>query len=139
MNMTFFRKLQASWQKNRSLVCVGLDPDIRRIPNPLKSERQPLLAFNRAIIDATADLVCAFKPQAAYYQAIGAEEELSQTIAYIRERYPQIPEILDAKRGDIGPTATQYAREVFDRYQADAVTVNPYMGSDTLQSTAVQL
>ena len=133
MNMTFIQKLQASWQKNRSLVCVGLDPDIRKIPSPLKNERQPLLAFNRAIIDATADLVCAFKPQAAYYQAIGAEDELRETIAYIREKYPQVPVILDAKRGDIGPTATQYAREVFDRYQADAVTVNPYMGSDTLQ------
>ena len=131
--MTFIEKLQASWQTSRSLVCVGLDPEVTKLPDCVRGEPKPLLAFNRAIIDATADLVCAFKPQAAYYHAVGAEDELAQTIAYIRKQYPQVPVILDAKRGDIGPTADQYVREAFDRYDADAVTVNPYMGGDTLQ------
>jgi orotidine-5'-phosphate decarboxylase len=130
--MTFVEKLVLSWKKNDSLVCVGLDPDLEKIPVHLRSGDNPLFEFNRAIVDQTADLVCAFKPQAAYYSACGAERDLELTIAYIHEAYPGIPVILDAKRGDIGATAEMYAREAFDRYGADAVTVNPYMGGDTL-------
>jgi orotidine-5'-phosphate decarboxylase len=131
--MNFLRAVASAWQKNNSLLCVGLDPDSTKIPSRLRTHKTPLYAFNRAIIDATADLVCAFKPQIAYYAAARAEAELEQTIAYCHERYPGIPVILDAKRGDIGATAEQYAHEAFDRYQADAVTVNPYLGSDTLK------
>jgi len=120
------------WQRNASLLCVGLDPDLELIPPHLKREDYPLFSFNRAIIDATAEHVCAFKPQIAYYAASGSEKDLEMTIDYIHGAYPGIPVILDAKRGDIGATAAMYAREVFDRYKADAVTVNPYMGYDTL-------
>lgn len=131
--MNFMRAIEAAWQSNDSLVCVGLDPDLSKIPDPLQNQATPLFAFNKAIIDATADLVCAYKPQIAYYAASRAERDLELTIDYIHRNYPQIPVILDAKRGDIGPTAEKYAIEAFDRYQADAITVNPYMGSDTLQ------
>lgn len=131
--MTFIEKLKNAWAQQQSLVCVGLDPSLVRIPSHLHNEPQPILAFNKAIIDATAEYACAFKPQIAYYAAANAEAELEQTIAYIHEKYPNIPVILDAKRGDIGATAEQYASEAFDRYKGDAVTVNPYMGGDTLQ------
>ena len=131
--MNFIKAVESAWQKNNTLLCVGLDPDSTKIPSRLRSHKNPLFAFNQAIIDATADLVCAFKPQIAYYAAARAEVELELTIAYIHERYPGIPVILDAKRGDIGATAEQYAQEAFDRYQADAVTVNPYLGGDTLK------
>lgn len=130
--MTFMDQLRAAWERNNSLVCVGLDPDPERIPKHLRSADTPLFDFNRAIVDRTADLVCAFKPQMAYYAACGAERELELTIAHIHQAHPGIPVILDAKRGDIGSTAEMYAREAFDRYGADAVTVNPYMGGDTL-------
>lgn len=131
--MTFIETIKAAWRKNDSLVCVGLDTDPAKIPAHLRTLEKPVRAFNQAIVDATADLVCAYKPQIAYYAACGAEEELAETIAYIHEKYPSIPVILDAKRGDIGATAEMYAKEVFDRYGADAVTVNPYMGGDTLK------
>ena len=131
--MNFIQAVESAWKKNNTLLCVGLDPDRVKIPARLKKHATPLFAFNQAIIDATADLVCAFKPQIAYYAAARAEVELELTIAYIHERYPGIPVILDAKRGDIGATAEQYAQEAFDRYQADAVTVNPYLGGDTLK------
>jgi orotidine-5'-phosphate decarboxylase len=130
--MTFMDKLRGAWRKRNSLLCVGLDPDVRRMPHALRAAPRPLFAFNRAIIDATADCVCAYKPQVAYYAARGAEGELEQTLAYLRDRHPDIPVILDAKRGDIGATAEQYAAEAFDRYGADAVTVNPYLGGDAL-------
>ncbi|HET7570071.1 MAG TPA: orotidine-5'-phosphate decarboxylase [Gammaproteobacteria bacterium] len=131
--MTFIEQLEQAWARKNSLVCVGLDPALERIPAQIRHQPQPIFAFNKAIIDATAEYACAFKPQIAYYAAASAEAELEQTIAYIHERYPDTPVILDAKRGDIGATATMYAREAFDRYGADAVTVNPYMGGDTLQ------
>ena len=131
--MTFINQLQTIWKKNNSLVCVGLDTDRKKMPQHLASQAQPILAFNQAIIDATADLVCAYKPQIAYYSAQSAETELKETIQYIHRNYPDIPVILDAKRGDIGSTAEMYAQEVFERYQADAVTVNPYLGGDTLK------
>lgn len=131
--MTFIEKLQQAWATRNSLLCVGLDPAVERIPAHLRDNEMPLFAFNKAIIDATAEFACAFKPQIAYYAGVGAETELERTIAYIHETQPNLPVILDAKRGDIGATAEQYANEAFDRYKADAVTVNPYMGGDTLQ------
>ena len=130
--MTFNRKLERAWTRAQSLVCVGLDPDLRRLPAGLAPDAAGVLAFHRAIVDATCDLVCAYKPQVAYFAAAGLEDALAATIDYIRERAPEVPVILDAKRGDIGSTAEQYAREAFERYGADAVTVNPYMGGDTL-------
>ncbi len=129
----FYKKLTDCWQRQDSLLCVGLDPDVDRLPATIRKEKQPLYKFNKEIIDATAQWVCAYKPQVAYYSAIGAETQLEKTIHYIRSEYPDIPVILDAKRGDIGATARMYAREAFERYQADAVTVNPYMGGDTLE------
>ncbi len=129
----FYKKLTDSWQQQNSLLCVGLDPDIDRLPDAIKKEKQPLYKFNKEIIDATASWVCAYKPQVAYYSAVAAEVELEKTIRYIRAQYPDILVILDAKRGDIGTTARMYAKEAFERYQADAVTVNPYMGGDTLE------
>lgn len=130
--MTFIEQISSGWRKNDSLLCVGLDPDVGKIPAHLRSAKAPLFEFNRAIIDQTADLVCAFKPQVAYYSASGSERDLELTVAYIHDNYPQVPVILDAKRGDIGATAEMYVRESFDRFGVDAVTVNPYMGTDTL-------
>lgn len=131
--MNFIAKLESAQQKNNSLLCVGLDPDSERLPQSCRRSDTPFLNFNRALIEATADLVCAYKPQIAHYAAVGAEAELLATISYIRENHPDIPVILDAKRGDIGSTAEKYALEAFARYQADAVTVNPYLGGDSLE------
>lgn len=129
---TFYDKLALRWRKSNSLVCVGLDPDIRKLPDTLKGAKYPLFTFNRQIIDSTHEHVCCYKPQIAYYAARGAEDELEMTFEYLNKHYPDIPHILDAKRGDIGSTAVMYAMEAFDRYGADAVTVNPYLGGDTL-------
>lgn len=129
---TFREQLEASWDANDSLLCVGLDPDLERLPAHLLRQPQPIFAFNRAIVEATADLVCAYKPQIAHYSAVGAERELELTIEYIHRHHPDIPVILDAKRGDIGTTAAMYARELFERYDADGATVNPYLGYDAL-------
>jgi len=115
-----------------SLLCVGLDPDPLRIPRHLTDRSDAIFEFCRAIVDATADLVCAFKPQIAYFAAQRAEEQLEALIAHIHQAHPGVPVILDAKRGDIGPTAIQYAREAFERYRADAVTLSPYMGRDSI-------
>jgi orotidine-5'-phosphate decarboxylase len=131
--MTFIAKLSKAWSANNSLLCVGLDPDLARLPPALQQQKDGIATFCKAIVDATADLACSFKPQIAYFAALGAEDQLEQVCAYIRERYPHIPLILDAKRGDIGATAHQYAREAYDRYGADAVTVNPYMGFDSVE------
>ena len=131
--MGFLDRVEAAMQRNNSLLCVGLDPSPGRLPAQVQGLATPIFAFNKAIIDATADLVCAYKPQAAYYHACAAEDQLAMTIDYIRSQYPHIPVILDAKRGDIGSTASEYAVEAFERYQADAVTVNPYMGVDTIE------
>ena len=130
--MNFINKLSAAWTANNSLLCVGLDPDLAKLPAQLRDAPDGITTFCTRIIDATADLVCAFKPQIAYFGALGAEKQLEDICRYVRENYPHIPLILDAKRGDIGATATQYAREAFERYGADAVTVNPYMGEDSL-------
>lgn len=130
--MNFLEKVRRSWQSQNSLVCVGLDPHPAKLPSVL-SGKDALFEFNRQIIDGTAQWACAFKPQIAYYSAVAAENQLEKTIQYIKSEHPHIPVILDAKRGDIGATAEMYAKEAFDRYQADAVTVNPYMGGDTLE------
>ena len=131
--MTFINKLNAAWAANDSLLCVGLDPDMGRLPAQFQSAPDGIYQFCTAIIDATADLACAFKPQIAYFAALGAEGQLERICAYLRDKYPHIPLILDSKRGDIGATAKQYAREAYDRYGADAVTVSPYMGSDSVE------
>ena len=130
--MLFTDKLSDRTRAVDSMLCVGLDPDFARIPEHLKGEEDPVWAFCRAIVDATAPFVCAFKPQIAYFAAMSAEKTLERVIAYIHEKHPDIPVILDAKRGDIGSTARQYAKEAFVRYKADAVTVSPYMGYDTI-------
>jgi orotidine-5'-phosphate decarboxylase len=130
---SFMAKLAGAWQRNDSLLCVGLDPEIERFPAEVLREASPIFQFNRAIIDATADLVCAFKPQFAHYAAYEAEDQLERTIEYIHRTHPQVPVILDAKRGDVGNTAERYAIEAFERYGADAVTVNPYLGGDALE------
>ena len=130
--MTFAERLARAQQTSGSLVCVGLDPDPAKLPKDLEGV-QPLHAFDRRIVDATADIAAAYKPQIAFYSALGAEAELVASIRYIRERAPAALVILDAKRGDIGNTAEAYAREAFDRYGADAVTVNPYMGEDSVR------
>jgi orotidine-5'-phosphate decarboxylase len=131
--MTFMQKLDRIWQKNNSLVCVGLDPDLHKLPACLTGKPDAIFQFNKGIIDATHDLVCCYKPQAAYYAAFSADDQLKMTIDYIRATYPEVPVILDVKRGDIGSTAEMYAREAFERYNADALTVNPYMGTDNLK------
>ena len=128
----FVQKLEAAWRSNNSLLCVGLDPDLKRLPAHLGQRSAAIAEFCRAIVDATADLVCAFKPQIAYFHAERAEDQLEDLITYIHDRYPQVPVILDAKRGDIGSTAEQYAREAFERYRADAVTVSPFLGHDSI-------
>ena len=130
--MPFKQKLEAAWRSSGSMVCVGLDPQFDRLPRSIQSLDKPFWEFNRRIIDATVDHVCCYKPQFAYYAAENRLDELYETIAYIRKVASQRIVILDAKRGDIGSTADQYAREAFEVYQADAVTVNPYMGGDTL-------
>ncbi|MFH0784713.1 MAG: orotidine-5'-phosphate decarboxylase [Pseudomonadota bacterium] len=131
--MSFIKKLKKAWKKCNSLVCVGLDPDLARFPNHIDKNIESIFTFNREIIDATHDLVCAYKPQIAYFSAISAEKQLEKTISYIKSNYPHIPVILDAKRGDIGSTAEMYATEAFSRYNVDAVTVNPYMGYDSAE------
>ena len=130
--VTFIDKLSAAWAANDSLLCVGLDPDIAKFPPHLKQQPDAIYAFCKAIIDATADTACAFKPQIAYFAALRAEDQLEAICDYLRKTYPRIPIVLDAKRGDIGVTAEQYAREAYERYGADAVTVNPYMGFDSV-------
>jgi orotidine-5'-phosphate decarboxylase len=129
----FMATLKEAWAAHDSLVCVGLDPEIERFPKHIAAEPSPIFQFNKAIIDATHDLVCAYKPQFAHYAAYEAEDQLERTIEYVHRTYPAVPVILDAKRGDIGSTAERYAIEAFERYAADAVTVNPYLGSDALE------
>ena len=131
--MTFTEQLAAAWQNNDSLLCVGLDPDPAKFPAHLKGRDDAIFEFCKTIVDATADLVCSFKPQIAYFAARRAEDQLEALIAHIHEKHPGIPVILDAKRGDIGSTAEQYAVEAFERFRADAVTVNPYMGRDSVE------
>ncbi|MFU2487095.1 orotidine-5'-phosphate decarboxylase [Thauera sp. WH-1] len=130
--MHFMTALEAAWQQRNSLLCVGLDPDPARFPAHLQGRPGAIFTFCKAIIDATADLVCCFKPQIAYFAAHRAEDQLEALIAHIHAAHPDTPVILDAKRGDIGSTAEQYAIEAFERFKADAITVNPYMGRDSV-------
>ena len=131
--MNFTDKLRAAEAKNDSMLCVGLDPEPSRFPAGWKGDSNRIFDFCVGIVDATKDLVIAFKPQIAYFAACRAEAQLEKLIEHIRRVAPDVPVILDAKRGDIGATAEQYAREVFDRYQADAVTLSPFMGFDSIE------
>ena len=131
--MTFLDQLRAAERQNASLLCVGLDPEPARFPERYKGDASKIYDFCAAIVDATADLVIAFKPQIAYFAAHRAEAQLEQLMAHMRRAAPQVPIILDAKRGDIGSTAEQYAKEAFERYGADAITLSPFMGFDSLQ------
>jgi len=131
--LSFRLSLRQRWRECESFLCVGLDPDPRRIPEHLGKGPDSLLAFCQAIVAATADQACAFKPQIAYFAAAGAEAVLQELIGWIHREHPGIPVILDAKRGDIGSTAEQYAVEAFGRYGADALTVNPFMGLDSIE------
>ena len=133
MARTFQDRLHDSWVRSDSALCVGLDPRSDRLPSACRSEAKPFLAFCRQVVDATADLVCAFKPQYACFGATGAFDELRTLIAYIHENHPDVPVILDAKRGDIGDTSALYAKELFDVFDADAATVNPYLGWDAVE------
>ncbi len=128
----FIQQLRQRWTDADTLLCVGLDPERGRIPAPVAARPAALLDFCCAIVDATAPLVCAFKPQIAYFAALGAEDQLRNLIDYVHRHHPGIPVILDAKRGDIGNTARLYAEEAFERFDADAVTVNPYLGPESL-------
>ena len=131
--MSFYQRLNAAWDRSGSMLCVGLDPDVSRFPTSMRGSVDAIEEFCKAIVDATGDLVCAFKPQIAYFAAVGAEKQLENICEYIRVKFPDVVLILDAKRGDIGDTAALYAREAFSRYGADAVTVNPYLGTDSLE------
>ena len=131
--MSFYKRLNAAWDRSGSMLCVGLDPDVARFPTAMRGSVNAIEEFCKAIVDATGDLVCAFKPQIAYFAAVGAEKQLENVCDYIRAKFPDVVLILDAKRGDIGDTAALYAREAFSRYGADAVTVNPYLGTDSLE------
>jgi orotidine-5'-phosphate decarboxylase len=131
--MKFLDQLRAAESHNASMLCVGLDPEPAKFPGNLQGQASKIYDFCAAIVDATADLAMAFKPQIAYFAAHRAEPQLEQLIAHIRRTAPNVPVILDAKRGDIGSTAVQYAIEAFERYGADAVTLSPYMGFDSVQ------
>ena len=130
--MNFIAQLNAAWHDRNSLLCVGLDPDPARSTSHSKYKPEAIFEFCRSIVDATADLVCCFKPQIAYFAAHRAEDQLEALIHHIHTQHPATPVILDAKRGDIGSTAEQYAVEAFERFKADEVTVNPYMGRDSV-------
>jgi orotidine-5'-phosphate decarboxylase len=131
--MTFLDMLHTAGQRNASMLCVGLDPDPERFPGAWRGDASKIADFCNRIVDATADLAIAFKPQIAYFAAHRAEDQLERIVAHIRRVAPHVPIILDAKRGDIGSTAEQYAVEAFERYQADAVTLSPFMGFDSVQ------
>ncbi|MFN3809858.1 MAG: orotidine-5'-phosphate decarboxylase [Roseateles asaccharophilus] len=131
--MNFIQQLSKAEQLNDSMLCVGLDPEPGKFPGAWKGDAGRIYDFCAAIVDATKDLVSAFKPQIAYFAAHRAEDQLERLMAHIKRVAPSVPVILDAKRGDIGSTAEQYAKEAFERYQADAVTVSPFMGLDSVE------
>lgn len=133
--MNFLQKLESSINNNNSLLCIGLDTDINKIPKHLLNEDEPIFAFNKDIIDKTSDLVCCYKANVAFYSAQGISglHALQLTVSYLKEHYPQVPIILDAKRADIENTSEQYVKEAFDTIGVDAVTVNPYLGLDSLE------
>ena len=131
--MKFVEMLKARWRAADTLLCVGLDPDPARFPEHLRRSDDSIFEFCKSIVDATADFACAFKPQIAYFASAGAEDALQRLITYIRASQPAVPVILDAKRGDMASTAQHYAREVFERYNAHAVTLSPYLGFDSIE------
>lgn len=131
--MTFIQMLEEAQRRNRSMLCVGLDPEPARFPEAMRGDPGKIYDFCARIVDATAELVIAFKPQIAYFAAHRAEFQLEQLMQHMRRVAPHVPVILDAKRGDIGSTAEQYAREAFERYGADAVTLSPFMGFDSIE------
>ncbi len=131
--MTFLEQLQTAEERNQSMLCVGLDPEPAKFPDHIKGDASKIYDFCAAIVDATADLVISFKPQIAYFAAHRAEAQLEKLMQHMRATAPHVPVILDAKRGDIGSTAAQYAIEAFERYGADAVTLSPFMGFDSVQ------
>ncbi len=131
--MKFLDMLQRAERQNASKLCVGLDPEPSKFPDHIKGDANKIYDFCAAIVDATADLAVAFKPQIAYFSAHRAEGQLERLMEHMRRVAPQVPIILDAKRGDIGSTAEQYAIEAFERYGADAVTLSPFMGFDSVQ------
>jgi orotidine-5'-phosphate decarboxylase len=134
--MTFIERCQTAWSSQQSLLCVGLDPEPSKFPTAIQNKGttiEQVHAFCLGMIEATAAHACAFKPQIAHFAALGAEAVLAEICAHIKTHFPRHVLILDSKRGDIGSTAQHYATEAFDRYQADAVTLNPYMGTDSLQ------
>ncbi len=131
--MIFTEQLLRAQTRHESFLCVGLDPEPSKFPAPWTGDAGRIFDFCARIVDATKDLVCAFKPQIAYFAAHRAEDQHERLMAYIRRTAPEVPVILDAKRGDIGATAEQYAREAFERYQADAVTLSPFMGFDSVE------
>ena len=130
---SFAALLRAATSAHDSMLCVGLDPEPARFPLAWRGDAARIFDFCAAIVDATHDLVCAFKPQIAYFAAHRAEAQLERLVAHIHDVAPAVPVILDAKRGDIGATAEQYAREAFERYRADAVTLSPFMGFDSVE------
>ena len=131
--MTFLEQLQTAEERNQSMLCVGLDPEPAKFPDAFKGDASKIYDFCASIVDATADLVISFKPQIAYFAAHRAEAQLEKLMQHMRATAPHVPVILDAKRGDIGSTAAQYAIEAFERYGADAVTLSPFMGFDSVQ------
>ena len=131
--MTFLEQLKEAERRNQSMLCVGLDPEPAKFPAHLQGDASKIYDFCAAIVDATADLVISFKPQIAYFAAHRAEDQLEKLMQHMRATAPHVPVILDAKRGDIGSTAAQYAIEAFERYGADAVTLSPFMGFDSVQ------
>ena len=134
--MSFRAQLASATERHASMLCVGLDPEPARFPLAWRGDATRIFDFCAAIVDATADLVCAFKPQFAHFAAQRAEAQLERLVAYIHERAPGVPVILDAKRGDVGSTAAMYALEAFERYRADALTLSPFMGLDSLEPYA---
>lgn len=130
--MIFLDMLGAAERQNNSMLCVGLDPEPAKFPGALKGDARKIYDFCAAIVDSVADLASAFKPQIAYFAAHRAEGQLERLMDHMRRTAPHVPIILDAKRGDIGSTAEQYALEAFERYGADAVTLSPFMGFDSV-------
>ncbi len=131
---SFYKRLSEVQKKKKTCLCVGLDPRLDRLPEPLKGRSGAVFSFLKDIVDGTEEFVCCFKPQIACFGAYGLEETLLRMIEYIHKTYPEIPVILDAKRNDIGATSEMYAMEIFDRYKADAVTLNPYMGWESVEA-----
>lgn len=133
--MNFNVKLKQISHKNNSLLCIGLDSDFEKIPHHLKKRKNPLFEFNKAIIEATVSHVCAYKPNPAFYEALGKDgiEQLKLTLDYLKINFPDIPVILDAKRADIGNTNKGYVKYAFEYLQADAITLHPYLGSEALK------